>query len=119
MIKIVEDETMRKKPIKKSFIYICTLFVLLTGIFSLSVFAQNEKLIDVGKTGKFHIDSDIQVGDKLLKPGMYQVRHQIENNEHFIIFRNLEMNRFGKTMGSEKPIGEVARFKCTVETVKK
>lgn len=110
---------MRKKPIKKSFIYICTLFVLLTGIFSLSVFAQNEKLIDVGKTGKFHIDSDIRVGDKLLKPGMYRVEHQTVNNEQFIVFREIEMNRFGKTMGSEKPIGEVARFKCTVETVEK
>lgn len=104
---------------KKMSLYIFALFLLLTGVFTLSAFAQNEKLISVGKTGKFHIDSPLRVGDKLLKPGMYQVQHQTENNEHFIIFKEIEMNKFGHPMSNEKLLGEVTRFKCTIEIVEK
>ncbi|HRH44269.1 MAG TPA: hypothetical protein PKY82_21730 [Pyrinomonadaceae bacterium] len=104
---------------KKMSLYIIALFILVTGVFSLSAFAQDEKLIGIGKTGKFHLDSPLRVGDKLLKPGMYQVQHQTENNEHFIILREIEMNRFGHPMSNEKLVGEVARFKCTIEPVEK
>lgn len=101
---------------KKTSLYICALFILVTGVFSLSAFAQNEKLISVGKKGKFHIDSPLRVGDKLLKPGMYQVQHQEENNEHFIIFRKVEMG-YRENMGNQKIGGEVIRVKCLVELV--
>lgn len=102
---------------KKMIFYFFALFVLLTSVFSISAFAQKEKRIDVGKTGQFHLESSIRVGDILLESGMYQAKYITEGGDCFVVFREVEMNKYGRSMGSLKVGDEAARIKCAVESV--
>lgn len=100
----------------KPLVTLLTIFISLTGFFVISVFAQKEKMIGVGKSGNFHINSSLYVDGVLLKAGMYQVKALIVNDEHFITFRKVEMG-YRDNMGNQKIGDEVTRVKCSVELV--
>lgn len=92
-----------------------TLFILMSGVLSLPALGQNEKKIGLGKHGDFHLDSSLRVGDGILKSGMYRAEIVADGNSRFIVIREIQMNKFGRSMGSTKLGGEVARVKCAVE----
>ena len=102
---------------KKTLFMTFAMFAALT-VFSPSVVsAQKEKRIDVGKTGQFHLDSSLRVGGVLLESGMYQAKYITEGGDSFVVFREVEMNKYGRSMGSLK-VGDVAaKIKCAVESV--
>lgn len=97
--------------------WLLTFAIFVAAIAALPAFAQKLKTIDVGKTGNFHIESALKVGGVLLPSGMYQVRHQMLNGGHFLVFRPVEMNKFGRSMGSLKLGDEIVRLECAVESV--
>ena len=102
---------------KNKLIITCLLFGLYLGSFVSQVSAQQETLI-VDKGGKFHIDSTVRAGSVVLKPGMYQVLHKIEGPDNLIIFRVIHMG-YRNNMGNERLGEEIARLKCTVESIEK
>ena len=93
--------------------------IALIGLFALPAFAQKEKRISVGKSGKFHIGSTLRIGDKTLEAGMYQMQHLFISNEHFLVIRVVKMSFYRNRMSEEKLGEEVARVKCTVKVVEK
>ena len=95
------------------------IFIALVGLFTLPAFAQKVRRIDVGKSGRFHIDSPVKIGDKILKAGMYRIQRLLSGNEHFIVIREVEMNRNGRSMGSLKLGDEIARSKYEAQSVGK
>jgi hypothetical protein len=104
---------------KKQLLFISAIVAaLLFGFSTLTALAQQEETIAVQKSGRFHLGKTVRVGDKTLEPGMYQVQHADENGEHIVIFRTVEMGYRGN-MGNQKLGAEVARVKCSVETVDK
>lgn len=102
-----------KKPLLMTFAILVALF----GLSALPSFAQKAKTIDVGKTGQFHLDSSLRVGGVLLRSGMYRVQHVTINGNDFLVFREVEMNKYGRSMGSLKLGDEIVRLKCAVESV--
>ena len=89
--------------------------IISMGTFGSQLFAQ-QKTSMVGKTGKLHIGSSVMVGNTLLKPGMYQVQHVTEGENHLIVFRIIRMG-YRDNMGNETLGEEVARVKCRIEPV--
>lgn len=75
---------------------------------ALSGFAQEAKTIEVGRSERFQIGSPVRVGDKLLKPGRYEVRHLIEGDNHLIVFRKVKLG-YRNNFGEQKLGDEVAR----------
>jgi hypothetical protein len=102
---------------KKTILLTFALFVALVGLSTLTGFAQ--KTIDIGKTGYFHLGSSLKVGNTLLKSGMYRVKHRKESSDHFIIFRKVAMNRYGRSMGNLKLDDGEVKIRGTVESVGK
>ena len=79
---------------------------------------QKGETLTVGKKGEVHFTSEVKAGDTALKPGMYQVQHLTEGEDHVIVFKEMGMAA-GYKMGNT-PVGkEVARIKCRVEPVAK
>lgn len=79
---------------------------------------QKGETLTVGKKGEVHFTSEVKAGDTVLKPGMYQVQHLTEGEDHVIVFKEMGMAA-GYKMGNT-PVGkEVARIKCRVEPVAK
>lgn len=88
---------------------------LLLTVLVVSAVSQQAKRIDVGKTGKFHIDSPLLIGGTLLKSGMYKLEHVSAGGKCLIVVRTVKMNRYGRSMGSQKIGEEIARVNCVVE----
>lgn len=101
---------------KKTALVMLSLFVALVCILPLQAFAQQGETILGGKKGTFHIDKQVRVGGKLLKAGMYQVQHLTEGIDHFIIFREIKVG-YRNNMGNQTLGDEIARVKCTIESV--
>ena len=113
----------------KRFVTTISFLVLAAAILSLPALAQDHQdhrhkaaggdvIIGNGKKGEVHFATQVKAGDAILKPGMYQVQHVVEGNDHVIIFKETEMPA-GYKMGNT-PVGrEVARIKCKVEPVAK
>lgn len=79
---------------------------------------QKGETLTVGKKGEVHFTGEVKAGDTVLKPGMYQVQHLTEGEDHVIVFKEMSMPA-GYKMGNT-PVGkEVARLKCQVEPVEK
>jgi hypothetical protein len=97
--------------------WLLTFAIFVAAIAALPAFAQKLKTIDVGKTGNFHIESALRVGGVLLPPGMYQAKPLTINGKEFVIFREVEMSRYGRSMGSLKLSDEIVRLECAVESV--
>ncbi len=104
---------------KKTLLLKFATLIALIGLFALPAFAQKEKRIGVGKSGKFHIGSTLRIGDKTLEAGMYQIQHLFVSNEHFLVIRVVKMSFYRNRMSEEKLGQEVARVKCTVKVVEK
>ena len=90
--------------------------ILSMGAFGSQLFAQQTNASMVGKVGKLHIGSSVMVGNTLLKPGMYQVQHVTEGENHLIIFRIIRMG-YRNNMGNEQLGEEVIRLHCRIEAV--
>jgi hypothetical protein len=101
---------------KKSRKLITTAIALLLSMGSVGsqLFARQQNDTMVGKTGKLHIGSSVMVSSTLLKPGMYQVQHVTEGENHLIVFRIIRMG-YRDNMGNETLGEEVAREKCRIE----
>src|SRR2546426_7979983 len=41
--------------------------------------------------GEIHFNVPVKAGDTVLQPGMYQLQHVIEGNDHVVIFKSVEM----------------------------
>ena len=102
---------------KKVLLLKFAIFIAMVGVFIIPTAAQNEKTIGVDKDGEFHFDSPTKFGGKTIKKGMYRIYQVSINGEHFIIIRNVAMSRYGKSMAPLTPGDEVARSKCTEESV--
>lgn len=100
-------------------ISILALVVLAVGAFNLSASAQADKAdFTIGKKGEIHFNVQVKAGEAVLKPGMYQVQHQMDGGDHVLIFKEMGMQA-GYRMGNT-PVGkEVARIKCKVEPIAK
>jgi len=62
-------------------------------LFATSVLARHDEqdgdpYFKIGKNGEVKFDSDIRIGDSLLKKGKYIVQHRIENGDHTFVFLN-------------------------------
>ena len=90
--------------------------ILWMGTLGSQLFAQQKSDSMVGKAGRLHIGSSVMVGSVLLKPGMYQVQHVTEGENHLIVFRVIRMG-YRNNMGNETLGEEVARAKCRTEAV--
>lgn len=102
---------------KKKVILIAAIFAGLFGFSILTTSAQQPaEIIFAQKSGRFHLNKAVRVGGKTLEAGMYQVQHILENDEHFVVFRQVEMG-FRGNMGNQKLGEETTRVKCAVETV--
>jgi hypothetical protein len=90
--------------------------ILSMGTLGSQLLARQTNASMVGKAGKLHLGSSVMVGNTLLKPGMYQVQHATEGENHMIIFRIIRMG-YKNNMGNETLGEEVARVKCRPEPV--
>jgi hypothetical protein len=93
------------------------LLVSAIGFVSLAALAgtqKGQKDFTIGNKGEIHFNVPVKAGDTLLQPGMYQLQHVVEGNDHVVIFKTMEMPagyRHGNTPVS-KDI--TARVKCKV-----
>lgn len=106
---------------KTQIIVAAVLLVLAAGAFNLPASARIQKAqpgkdFTIGKKGEVHFYIQVKAGNAVLKPGMYQVQHTVEGNDHVLIFKEMSMQA-GYKMGNT-PVGkEVARIKCKIEPV--
>lgn len=89
------------------------LFITLIGVMALPAVGQKEKIIGFDSDGEFHTSSRIRFGDQTLKAGMYRISQIGINSEHFIVIREVRMNRYGKGMQPVVSTKELARLKCS------
>ena len=101
---------------RRNLIKMAIALILSMGAFGSQLFAQQTNAMIVGKVGKLHIGSSVMVDNTLLKPGMYQVQHVTEGENHLIVFRIIRMGH-RNNMGNETQGEEVARLKCRIEPV--
>lgn len=94
-------------------IVIFVALLLVVGVSDRPLSAQEATALRVGKKGEFHIGSSFRVGDVVLRPGMYQVRHAMSDGEHVVIFK--EMDMAGRGGQAKWVVKEVTRVKCRVE----
>jgi hypothetical protein len=88
-------------------------------LLSVGVFNASADDFSIGKKGVVHFNVAVKAGNTVLQPGMYQVQHATEGNDHIIAFKAMEMPagyRHGNTPVSAEP---AARVKCRIEPVAK
>ena len=85
---------------------------------SLAVHAQSAKPeVTIGKKGEVHFNVPVKAGSTVLQPGMYQIQHAVEGEEHVITFKAVTMPagyRHSNTPVAKEP---AARVVCRVETL--
>ena len=87
------------------------MLVLLLGSLSLPLLAQKSELVPIGKQGRIGFDSDVRVGEAMLKQGEYFIQHVVEGADHVFVFkRAIRIRSY-----SVEPGKEIARVKCKVE----
>ena len=97
------------------------LLVSAIAVLNLTASAADDKTKDftIGKKGVIHFNVPVRAGDTLLQPGMYQLQHVVEGNDHVVIFKSVEMPagyRHGNTPISKEVS---ARIKCKVVAAEK
>ena len=73
--------------------------------------------VAIGKKGEVHFNVPVKAGSTLLQPGMYQIQHAVEGQEHVITFKAMTMPagyRHSNTPVAKEPS---ARVVCRVETL--
>ena len=109
---------------------VSALLVLVTAMLSLPLMAQDHQShhqkrsgneVIIGKKGVIHTTSALRVGGALLKPGMYQVQHLLEGDNHVITFREIDMRYAYRepTMMALPAGAEAARVQCKIEPANK
>lgn len=88
------------------------MLVSLFGVIALPLMAQKSDLVRIGKQGSVSFDSDVRVGDTLLKKGEYIIQHQVEGADHVFVFKRA-IRRYNYP--EPEPGKEIARVKCKVE----
>src|SRR5262245_33655381 len=76
--------------------------------------AQHDDHLTVGKKGMVRLDTKVRVGDRLLEPGMYHVKHVVEGTDHVFVFNSVTMPAGYKEYSMVEG-KEIARLKCRVE----
>jgi hypothetical protein len=83
---------------------------------SQTLFAQSAKPdFTVGKKGEVHFNIAVKAGATLLKPGMYQIQHVVDGQDHAIAFTPVTMPagyRHGGTHVAKEP---AVRVTCRIE----
>jgi len=88
------------------------------GFLSVSASAEDKKTdFTIGKKGEVHFNVPVRAGGTLLKPGMYQVQHAVEGNDHIIAFKAVSMPAGYRHGNTQVDKDVAARVKCTVEPV--
>src|SRR5205814_4735440 len=59
-------------------------------------------------------DLPVRAGDTLLQPGMYQLQHVIEGNDHVVIFKTMEMPAGYRHSNTPVSKEVTARIQCKV-----
>lgn len=73
----------------------------------------------IGKSSQIHLNVPVKVGTVTLPPGMYQLQHKMEGDDHYVSFRKVSMAagyRHGNTQVAKE---DVASVKCRVEATDK
>ncbi len=93
------------------------MLLLALAAFTLPLMAQNKGTeLMKAKKGVLHLNRKVKAGDITLKSGSYQVRLVMEDDEHFIVFREIPAG-MGWRNGTLTPGKEVARIKCAYEPI--
>lgn len=98
--------------LKKSFVTGALLVVVL-GISSLALFAQESEMVRIGKKGEIAFDSPVRIGDVLLKAGTYRIQHIREGDDHVIVFRKIYQTGLGYVRSESSK--DSAKVKCRIE----
>lgn len=93
------------------------LSIAIIVLLSFTSWGQTDKTFGIDGDGEFHTGSQIRFGDELLDAGMYRISQIVINSQHFLVIRQVKMNRYGKSMGPVVPGKLVAKVKCTELTV--
>ncbi len=93
------------------------LLMLSLGMLSLSVPAQKPEMV-IGQKGLLDFNTSVRAGDKLLKPGTYQVQHVMEGAQHVLVIREVPSGQ-GFRRGNTIPGKEAARLMCRFEPSEK
>lgn len=94
---------------KRNPLLIGVTFLSVLGTIGATSLADSGTTIKVGKRGTLVLTSTTRIAEVSLKSGAYQVRHVIEGEDHFMVFR-----RIGRPggYGPMVPGKVVARVKC-------
>jgi hypothetical protein len=73
----------------------------------------------IGKKGEVHFNVPVKAGSVVLEPGMYQVQHAVEGDDHVVTFKEMQMPagyRHGNT-----PVSKVVAVSlaCKIEPAEK
>lgn len=99
--------------------FVATTIALVIAFAAFSqAFAQHHDHLSVSKKGMVRFSEKVRVGDRLLEPGMYHVRHLVEGADHVFVFKPVTMPA-GYREYSMVEGREIVRLKCRVEPVAK
>jgi hypothetical protein len=82
---------------------------------ALTVAAQNEQVLKVGKKGDVSFDAETKVGDLTLKPGRYFVQHRVVGSDHFVHFTEVTKEHPYARSGGGMPKAHPGEVKCRLE----
>jgi hypothetical protein len=100
-------------------IVVGALVVSAIGFVSLAASARDGKEFTIGKKGEIHFNVPVRAGDTLLQPGMYQLQHTVEGNDHVVIFKAMEMPAGYRHSNTPVAKDVSARIKCKVVAAEK
>ena len=75
--------------------------------------------VTIGKTGEVHFNVAVKAGGTVLKPGMYQLQHMVEGNQHFVTFKEVQMPAGYRHSNTPVAKEATARVACKVEPLEK
>jgi len=101
---------------------VVAMLVLAIAAFNLPASAQKPAAgpdFTIGKKGEIHFNVPVKAGSVVLEPGMYQVQHAVEGDDHVVTFKEMEMPagyRHGNT-----PVRKVVAVSlaCKIEPAEK
>jgi hypothetical protein len=79
-------------------------------------YAQTNHLV-IGKTGHFTLKQEVRVGDAVLPPGYYEVRHRRSANGHFVEFTRVTENYTAPEGLSPYDWVVMADVPCTIKSL--
>ena len=101
---------------------VVAMLVLAIAAFNLPASAQKPAAgpdLTIGKKGEIHFNVPVKAGSVVLEPGMYQVQHAVEGEDHVVTFKEVQMQagyRHGNTWVSKVVAVGLA---CKIEPAEK